>query len=346
MTPIQKQTFGTYTQSIALGDVVIAYSSPKNITFFTVTDKLQFVNSYGAFPHNDMIGKPWGSKVGSKTGKGFIFLLHPTPELWTLALPHRTQILYHPDISYVTTLLDLRPGSTLIEAGTGSGSFSHACARTVAPGGRVFSFEYSLDRYQKASLEFTQHGLDNVITLQHRNVCTDGFGLDNQVDAIFLDLPAPWEALPSAKKAFKQTKAGRICCFSPCMEQVLTTCTQLQEQGFVEIKMFEVLSRSYDLRKVTKRSLPRLADRNKLQAPTPSAPSTTTPKRKSEEEEESTPTIDPVPALTPTSQTSKIAPPPTDMSEHVISKPVGEIRGHTSYLTFATLLPSVYPGSA
>lgn len=60
---------------------------------------------------------PFGSKVGSRNGKGFVNILRPTPELWTMALPHRTQILYLADISYITSWLDIRPGSRVIEAG-------------------------------------------------------------------------------------------------------------------------------------------------------------------------------------------------------------------------------------
>lgn len=52
--------------------------------------------------------------------------------------------------------------------------------------------------------EFTHHGLDQ-ISLQHRNVCKDGFpeSLHASVDAVFLDLPAPWEAVEFAKKVLK-----------------------------------------------------------------------------------------------------------------------------------------------
>jgi len=38
-------------------------------------------------------------------------------ELWTLALPHRTQILYMADISLILFELDIKPGSIVIEAG-------------------------------------------------------------------------------------------------------------------------------------------------------------------------------------------------------------------------------------
>ena len=77
-------------------------------------------------------------------------LLRPTPELWTLALPHRTQILYAADIALILQQLSVRPGSTVVEAGTGSGSFSHAVARTVSPHGRLHSFEFHETRAQKA----------------------------------------------------------------------------------------------------------------------------------------------------------------------------------------------------
>lgn len=94
----------------------------------------------------------------------------------TLALPHRTQILYMPDIAFITSFLDIKPASVVIEAGklpslliirsgrvnqsnthaaenrigTGSGSFSHAIARSVGSTGAVHSFEYHEERYIKA----------------------------------------------------------------------------------------------------------------------------------------------------------------------------------------------------
>ena len=53
----------------------------------------------------------------SKNKKGWLYLLHPSPELWTVTLPHRTQILYSTDISLIMMELELRPGSVVVESG-------------------------------------------------------------------------------------------------------------------------------------------------------------------------------------------------------------------------------------
>ena len=70
--------------------------------------------------------------------QGYAYVLYPTPELWTKTLPHRTQIIYATDISLVLLQLELKPGSIVIESGTGSGSLSHSFLRTIAPTGNYY----------------------------------------------------------------------------------------------------------------------------------------------------------------------------------------------------------------
>ncbi|KAL6003640.1 hypothetical protein ACLOJK_023873 [Asimina triloba] len=101
-------------------------------------------NRFGAFKHSDWIGKPFGSKVLSNEG-GFVYLLAPTRELWTLVLSHRTQILYIADISFVIAYLEIVPGCVVLESGTGSGSLTTSLARAVAPSGHVYSFDFHVE---------------------------------------------------------------------------------------------------------------------------------------------------------------------------------------------------------
>ncbi|KAF1997010.1 tRNA methyltransferase complex GCD14 subunit [Amniculicola lignicola CBS 123094] len=165
---------------------------------------------------------------------GFAHLIPPTPETWTLSLPHRTQVVYTPDYSYILQRLRVRPGDHIIEAGAGSGSFTHAAVRSVFNGysreqaaqppqqiedgdearigitmktrkrlGHVYSFEFHKPRAEQLKAELEEHGLGALVTVTNRDVYHDGFcvpaGEDGKLapdaDVIFLDLPSPWLAL-------------------------------------------------------------------------------------------------------------------------------------------------------
>ncbi|THU97109.1 tRNA methyltransferase complex GCD14 subunit [Dendrothele bispora CBS 962.96] len=263
---------------IAPGDTVILWLTREAIQPLLIEPGKEFNSKFGSYRHSELVGVPYGSKVPSRTGKGFIHVLRPTPELWTLALPHRTQILYLADISFVTAYLGITSGSVVVEAGTGSGSFSHSTLRTIGPTGHLFSYEFHQNRLNKAKTEFAEHGFDTSrVTLELRNVCKDGFG-DNVLkllnrggeeeeegargargaDAVFLDLPAPWDAVESAKRVLRKDKQTRICCFSPCIEQVLRTVTALNDAGFSDITTYETLLRPHDISSVP--SLPTIAE--------------------------------------------------------------------------------------
>ncbi|KAI3483978.1 hypothetical protein L1887_52992 [Cichorium endivia] len=303
------------TSSASLSFARDAYIQPGDLVIiFASRDKTPMPLTVTPGEHACRTAARWSRSADAATSTSF----DPTPELWTLALPHRTQILYAPDMSFISMKLNMGPGSRVIEAGTGSGSFSHFIARCVGradagtgkakatsaqmqvprnwgglpndlqqnlsrgrgqprdtedeaaptdsvegtPGpkdvqpdtdahvpeehGRVWSFEFHEPRAHKARAEFAAHGMDKVIVLNHRNVCKDGFGLTDAADSVFLDLPAPWEAVGHAVQALRRDVVTRICCFSPCIEQVLKTVTALNEHGFTDVETFESLVRTHE----------------------------------------------------------------------------------------------------
>jgi tRNA (adenine57-N1/adenine58-N1)-methyltransferase len=221
-------------------------------------------------------GEP-AQKKAVAAESGFIHLLRPTPEAWTASLPHRTQVVYTPDYSYILHRMQVRPGSTIIEAGAGSGSFTHAAARAVFNGypsnqpgakrrryGKVCSFEFHEQRVQKVREEIEAHGLEEVVRVNHRDVYHDGFllgepttGESPNADAIFLDLPSPWLAL---KHLVREPEDGsvsplnpstpvHICTFSPCLEQAQQTISALRQHSWLSISMVEVAHRHIEVRR-------------------------------------------------------------------------------------------------
>lgn len=110
-------SFVEYGDTIKDGDTAIVFLGHESMFPVKVQHGTVTQTKYGVIRHStDLIGKKYGSKVTCSKG-GWVFILHPTPELWTMNLPHRTQILYSTDISIITMMLELKPGSIVCESG-------------------------------------------------------------------------------------------------------------------------------------------------------------------------------------------------------------------------------------
>ncbi|KAK2104830.1 tRNA (adenine(58)-N(1))-methyltransferase catalytic subunit trmt61a [Saguinus oedipus] len=93
--------------------------------------------------------------------------------------------------------------SHLVPTGTGSGSVSHAIIRTIAPTGHLHTVEFHQQRAEKAREEFQEHRVGRWVTVRTQDVCRSGFGVSHVADAVFLDIPSPWEAVGHAWDALK-----------------------------------------------------------------------------------------------------------------------------------------------
>jgi tRNA (adenine57-N1/adenine58-N1)-methyltransferase len=234
---------------IRAGDLVVIMESFDKLTFAYAEESAIYCNRNGHFRHSDFIGKPYGCKVRSHNnrGYGFCYLLKPTPELWARSLNHRTQIVHELDQSQIIFQLFIQPNMTVVESGTGSGAMSHSIMRTIAPHGLLHTFEFNGHRAETARKEFQNNGVSHLVEVHHKDVCgrvgdtaqhPGGFDLPGQtVDAVFLDLPEPWLAVPHAAYILKAN--GRIASYSPCVEQTQRTVQSLQKAGFHSIKTME-----------------------------------------------------------------------------------------------------------
>jgi len=142
-------SFDRQRDVIQEGDVVILYLTINSMHAITVQKTMKnkknevvpntFQTPYGALKVGSLIGKTFGTKIDLSKGWGYV--LYPTPELWTLTLPHRTQIIYTPDISMILFQLDLKPGSVVIESGKYFNYLNMAK--------KMYSFVFILCRYRK-----------------------------------------------------------------------------------------------------------------------------------------------------------------------------------------------------
>ncbi|KAK3235047.1 hypothetical protein CYMTET_54736 [Cymbomonas tetramitiformis] len=321
------------------GDLVIVYESHDRMKPVYVTAGKIYGSKFGNFSHDDWIGKSFGSKVTGKGRKGWVHLLAPTPELWTLSLTHRTQILYIADISLVVSYLQLRPGCVVLESGTGSGSLTTSFIRAVAPEGHVFTFEFHAGRAQTAREEFERNKLSKYVTVTTRDIEGQGFpeALAGKADGVFLDLPGPWKVVPSVAKSLRPD--GVFCSFSPCVEQVQKTCEAMAANGFVDIETIEILLREYELDRVDRAPLKRIsADLKEEDAP-PNAAGIAGGKRTREEAGLDEPAKANAEEPPKASQASKAgaSKPKEETAKMVFPRPRETARGHTGYLSFGKL---------
>lgn len=239
------------TSMIEAGSLIVIFESFDTLNFVYATPGEHFRNRNGWFPHDDFIGKPFGSIVRSRDnqGYGFVYLLKPTPELWARSLTHRTQIVHELDASMICHFLELRPNMIVCESGTGSGALSHAILRSIAPHGTLHTYEFNESRAIKAKEEFAKNGVSHLVEVVHGDVCGKdekggGFGLSPQTaHAVMLDLPEPWLAVPHAAHVLKS--GGRVASYSPCVEQAQRCIAIMKETGFHSIRTLEFRLREH-----------------------------------------------------------------------------------------------------
>ena len=370
---------------VEVGDLVIVYEDFKTMSAVRVAPPKVFTCRFGKFPHDKMVGMRYGERMSASSsgssggGGGYVTLLPPSPELWTETLPHRTQILYIADISMIALQLELLPESVVIEAGTGSGSLTHALARTLSAKGHLHTFEFNATRAQLAQGEFTANQLGDRVTCRHGDVCAEGFSYEAEaalahesVDAAIFDLPQPWDAIRLAAPYLKP--GGRLCVFSPCIEQVARALDALQEGGFTGCEVIEAIVRTHEVRTVPAApstleaavakaeearrardaATPAVGDGEEpplpQQPPPPKTDVVEEDAQQQQQQEEKPPTEEEEETVAaaegeegarePSAKRPRVDAPPSKPASSgppgVRTKPSGDMRGHTGFLVFCT----------
>jgi len=194
----------------------------------------------GIVYHDELIGKPWGSQVFSHQGSPF-FMLQPSLADLLVDLKRSTQIMYPKDIGFILTTMSVGSGQTVLEAGTGSGSMTVALAYSVGPQGHVVTYERRPEFQTLARKNLERLGLDGRVEFKLGDI-VDGF-TETDVDAIFLDVPNPWDYIRQVRAALKP--GGFFCNLVPTFNQVEKLLYSLRRENFAFIEVCELLMRYY-----------------------------------------------------------------------------------------------------
>ncbi len=203
----------------------------------------EFHTHKGIIKFDDIIGKPFGSCVFSRPheSQGFKFLVfEPLPSDYILHMSRKTQIIYPEDAGLILIYSGIGPGSTVIEAGSGSGALTCILGHFVKPTGRIYSYDIREKSLKIARENITRANLNDVVSIEHGDILNDELQHKN-VDAVVLDMPSPWEAVEKVK--FYLKLSGILVSFSPTIEQVKKTTFSMRNNNFFDINTYELLKR-------------------------------------------------------------------------------------------------------
>lgn len=220
------------------GDDVLLYLDRSRTYLVRVEKGKSFHTHKGYVQLDDLIGKTYGTRVVSNTGKEFV-ALRPLLSDFVFKSQRRTQITYPKDVALIVMFSGMGPGSRVVEAGTGTGALTTALAHYVGPGGRVYSYEIRSEFINVAERNLKRAKLLDVAELKNQDVTV---GIDEtEVDSVVLDLATPWLVVPHGFAALRGS--GTLVSFSPTIDQVVKTVEALQENSFVDIQTVECILR-------------------------------------------------------------------------------------------------------
>lgn len=194
----------------------------------------------GIIPHDACIGGLWGREMRTHLNYPFL-LLDPSTSDLVQDIKRVTQIIFPKDIGYILMRLNIQPGVTVLEAGSGSGGLTLALAQHANPGGRVVSYEVRPDMQNLVRKNLDRAGVLDRVELKLKDIA-DGFD-ETGVDAVFLDVPEPSQYLGQASMALRS--GGYFGTLVPTTNQISRILDRISAYPFGLIEVEELMLRGY-----------------------------------------------------------------------------------------------------
>lgn len=188
------------------------------------------------------------ASIGRRIAVGARSFLVLTPSLRDLheTMDRGPQTLVPKDLAAILFEMSLGAGMRVADAGVGSGALTMVLAWTVRPSGRVSAYDIRKESLRLAEENVKRAGLSAHVDFREGDV-RKGIQ-ERDLDAVVLDLPDPWLAIPAAWEALRP--CGHLACFSPNVEQVKQTAEAIRARPFVDLRTIELIEREMEVRDV------------------------------------------------------------------------------------------------
>ena len=225
------------------GDPVVLWIDSKRVYLVKIKKGRKFGSDKGALDLSNLEGLEYGSTVTLSTGVK-AYVLKPTPIDVYNGLRRLSQVLYPKDIAYMIYVSGIKEGDTVVEAGTGSGFLTISLAYVVGEKGKVITYDVREDMQEIAKKNIAFMGLQDRVIFKLKDIRQ---GIDEKdVDAVFLDMPDPWNVIPHVYNSLKPS--GTVVIFVPTVNQIEKTVLQIRQFDFVDVHAEELIVREYQVK--------------------------------------------------------------------------------------------------
>ena len=226
---------------IKYGALVYIWNPKKGDSYMIkVTPGASFGTHFAQINHDELLYHEFGE--GVRTEKGDLYyMLRPSLGDYTRHIRRQTQIIFPKDAGYIIQHLNIFPGCTYVECGTGSGSLCCTVANFVGDTGKVCTYDRRAEFSELARKNAERWGVAHRIEFNVREL-EEGFK-ERDADAVYIDIPKPWEHID---KAYEALKAGcHLGILVPTVNQIALTLEALEKFNFVDIRVCEIMLRDY-----------------------------------------------------------------------------------------------------
>ena len=180
-----------------------------------------------------------GSVIKTNTGKE-LTIFSPSFIDSYKKIKRAPQIITRKDIGLIIAETGVNKDSKIVDAGAGSGALACFLANICK---EVTTYEIREDFIKIVKKNKELLDLKN-LKIKNKDIYK---GIDEKdIDLITLDLPEPWKAINSAKKALKT--GGFLVSYSPTIPQVVDFVNAINKKGgFVHIKTVELMLREWEI---------------------------------------------------------------------------------------------------
>jgi tRNA (adenine57-N1/adenine58-N1)-methyltransferase len=216
--------------------LIILKSEDRTFTYSEKDRKIGAGNSAATVPPNLIISP--GDIISTKMGQ--FTALHFQPPEFGNVCRRNAQIIQPHDASYMIFRSGVKAGSVVLEAGAGSGSLSSFILWSIGSSGKLVTVDNN-----ENNLTATRENLLNFYDLSNWNPILGDIRtekIDGKFDAVFLDIPDPWNAMKNVIDNLKP--GGFVVTYSPNFNQMEKTVIEMRKLGMLVLENTELIRRN------------------------------------------------------------------------------------------------------